>query len=282
MKHVSRLCLIAVAGCAAVANGQMHTDTFEFGTNMGHWTLSGEKERIEYWSGYNGAYFRSFVRGVPTFRTQGPSVFTGDWSTRNSTIFCFAMGVYLQAGPAAPLTLVLSTNNGTPSDPTDDWAAWYDPGSQFAPEVGEPWKYISYFIPTLDQAEAPEGWQLMNLGPNAPTVRDWRVLLRNISEVKVIFGHPGSPPAGGLWIVGVDDVRVEPIMTEAPCYPNCDGSTNPPILNPNDFQCFLHSFAAGCGPTPPCYANCDGSTASPLLTANDFQCYMIKFAAGCS
>ncbi len=71
-------------------------------------------------------------------------------------------------------------------------------------------------------------------------------------------------------------------MTEAPCYPNCDGSTNPPILNPNDFQCFLHSFAAGCGPTPPCYANCDGSTASPLLTANDFQCYMIKFAAGCS
>jgi hypothetical protein len=30
------------------------------------------------------------------------------------------------------------------------------------------------------------------------------------------------------------------------CYPNCDGSTTPPILNVLDFTCFLNRFAAGC------------------------------------
>jgi hypothetical protein len=30
------------------------------------------------------------------------------------------------------------------------------------------------------------------------------------------------------------------------CYPNCDGSTGTPILTPNDFQCFMSAYAAGC------------------------------------
>jgi hypothetical protein len=61
------------------------------------------------------------------------------------------------------------------------------------------------------------------------------------------------------------------------CYPNCDGSTAPPILNINDFQCFLNAFAAG-----DLYANCDGSTVDPVLNVNDFQCFINQFAAGCS
>jgi hypothetical protein len=61
------------------------------------------------------------------------------------------------------------------------------------------------------------------------------------------------------------------------CYANCDGSTVPPILNANDFQCFLNKFAAA---DP--YANCDGSTVPPVLNANDFQCFLNKYAAGCS
>jgi hypothetical protein len=61
------------------------------------------------------------------------------------------------------------------------------------------------------------------------------------------------------------------------CYPNCDGSTNNPVLNVNDFQCFLNRFA-----TADPYANCDGSTAPPALNVNDFQCFVNAFAAGCS
>jgi hypothetical protein len=61
-----------------------------------------------------------------------------------------------------------------------------------------------------------------------------------------------------------------------PCYANCDGSTQPPILNVNDFICFQSRFASGDS-----YANCDGSTQPPILNVNDFICFQSAFAAGC-
>jgi murein tripeptide amidase MpaA len=60
------------------------------------------------------------------------------------------------------------------------------------------------------------------------------------------------------------------------CYPNCDGSTTAPILNVNDFTCFLQKFSTG-----DTYANCDGSTSAPVLNVSDFTCFLQKFAAGC-
>jgi hypothetical protein len=30
------------------------------------------------------------------------------------------------------------------------------------------------------------------------------------------------------------------------CYPKCDNSTTPPVLNVLDLSCFLNRFAAGC------------------------------------
>jgi hypothetical protein len=93
-----------------------------------------------------------------------------------------------------------------------------------------------------------------------------------------IAGTIGQPDAGiltastitltgGFWAIPFPE----------PCYPNCDGSTVAPILNANDFQCFLNKYAAGDS-----YANCDGSTVAPILNANDFQCFLNKYAAGCS
>jgi hypothetical protein len=64
--------------------------------------------------------------------------------------------------------------------------------------------------------------------------------------------------------------------TGGPCYGNCDGSTTVPILNVNDFTCFLQKFATG---DP--YANCDGSTTIPILNVTDFTCFLQKFAQGC-
>jgi probable HAF family extracellular repeat protein len=61
-----------------------------------------------------------------------------------------------------------------------------------------------------------------------------------------------------------------------PCYPNCDASTTPPILNTLDFTCFLNRFAVG-----ESWANCDGSTIRPVLNISDFTCFLNRFAAGC-
>jgi hypothetical protein len=72
--------------------------------------------------------------------------------------------------------------------------------------------------------------------------------------------------AGGFWAA----------FTGGPCYANCDNSTQPPILNVLDFQCFLNRFAAN---DP--YANCDNSTVAPTLNVLDFGCFLNRFAAGC-
>jgi len=60
------------------------------------------------------------------------------------------------------------------------------------------------------------------------------------------------------------------------CYPNCDNSTQPPVLNVQDFSCFLQKYAAGDS-----YANCDGRTQPPVLNVQDFSCFLQKYAAGC-
>ena len=60
------------------------------------------------------------------------------------------------------------------------------------------------------------------------------------------------------------------------CYANCDNSTISPILNVQDFACFLNKFAAG-----HVYANCDGSTSAPALNVQDFACFLNRFANGC-
>jgi subtilisin-like proprotein convertase family protein len=70
-----------------------------------------------------------------------------------------------------------------------------------------------------------------------------------------------------------------------PCYANCDGSTTPPILNVEDFTCFINKFAEAQA-LPPAqqlthYANCDQSTTSPVLNVEDFTCFINKFAQGC-
>jgi hypothetical protein len=72
--------------------------------------------------------------------------------------------------------------------------------------------------------------------------------------------------------------QTEALMWKSPipCYANCDRSTAPPVLNVNDFTCFLNAFAAGLP-----YANCDGRCAAPTYSVTDFQCFMDLYAAGC-
>jgi hypothetical protein len=52
--------------------------------------------------------------------------------------------------------------------------------------------------------------------------------------------------------------------------------TLPPILNIQDFTCFLTRYAAG-----DVYANCDRSRAEPVLNVQDFTCFLQTYAAGC-
>jgi hypothetical protein len=119
------------------------------------------------------------------------------------------------------------------------------------------------------------------------------------SETTEILGHPATiqrmgmqfnlvtTPAQSLFASITDPLaRVEVYYTaQSACYPNCDGSTTPPILNVEDFTCFINQFA-GASLLPHeeqviHYANCDGSTTAPVLNVEDFICFINAFAAGC-
>jgi hypothetical protein len=60
------------------------------------------------------------------------------------------------------------------------------------------------------------------------------------------------------------------------CYANCDGSTAAPILNVDDFVCFINLYTAGDE-----RANCDGSTEPPVLNILDILCFHAAYRAGC-
>lgn len=90
--------------------------------------------------------------------------------------------------------------------------------------------------------------------------------------------------ADGAAIVGIGinpsgetEAWLARLPVSGPCYANCDGSSVPPILNAQDFFCFMNLFAVADST-----ANCDHSTAPPTLNVIDFMCFINAFAAGCS
>jgi hypothetical protein len=100
-------------------------------------------------------------------------------------------------------------------------------------------------------------------------------------------------PDGSAYIVGsthgaggvVDFITIKTVGSPQFCYANCDQSTTPPILNVEDFTCFINEFA-GAQALPPeqqvtHYANCDQSTTAPVLNVEDFTCFINRFAQGC-
>ncbi|MFN0131969.1 MAG: GC-type dockerin domain-anchored protein [Phycisphaerales bacterium] len=88
-----------------------------------------------------------------------------------------------------------------------------------------------------------------------------------------IVGQTNAPP-GQYVSVGAGNGHSFAVRA---CRPNCDQSTVAPLLNVNDFLCFINQFAAS-DPR----ANCDGSTILPMLNVNDFVCFNNQFGAGCT
>jgi hypothetical protein len=100
------------------------------------------------------------------------------------------------------------------------------------------------------------------------------------------FGWQSATPIASIEIGGRYPVNDFLQASTGPgCYANCDGSTVEPILNVEDFTCFIGEFAAA--QLMPHeqqlnhYANCDGSTTPPVLNVEDFTCFISEFALGC-
>jgi hypothetical protein len=98
-------------------------------------------------------------------------------------------------------------------------------------------------------------------------------------------GQPGAFLPYSSFFMQLFGDATGPCPTISACYANCDESTAQPILNVDDFTCFVNAFAAASAlpyeQQVVSYGNCDGSTVAPVLNVDDFTCFINAFAAGC-
>jgi hypothetical protein len=129
--------------------------------------------------------------------------------------------------------------------------------------------------------EPPPGMCLTVITPWHLSIEVGALPAGTYSIYSTYYGAAG--PATPRTLLGT--IQVDPTCPGGPCYPNCDGSTVEPILNVDDFTCFINEFAAAQAlpheQQVTHYVNCDQSTVAPVLNVDDFTCFINQFAAGC-
>jgi len=210
MSRATNLCLVLVLA-AVPAAAEVFTETFDGGSNIGGWTFGTGNEVIEPGGGNPGAYLHDpFVDSyAPQPRTTGQSVFTGN--LRQSLVS--RLGIDLVtfsvdfSAEGRPLTLMLISDEGTPADPDDDWAA-YLIGPANVPLPGQGWLSYSFSVPSSERV-LPAGWATLAFGPASPPTPDWNLLIENVVQVRFFYGDPTLIFIFQGWNLGLDNPTVE-------------------------------------------------------------------------
>jgi hypothetical protein len=198
-------------------------------------------------------------------------------------------------GPA----LYTTTHMNRAGEPTQGLRKWLGPGP------GGGWQYVGgpiegpgaiFHCKTLhifDDGRGPAiymsgGFTNINNVPARSLARydghTWEGVGAGLSGGGALSMGSINTPHGPTLLISGDFVRahggIAPdlvMLVGCPgCPANCDGSTIPPILNIDDFTCFINKFAA----QDP-YANCNDSFNFPYFNIDDFTCFINRFAAGC-
>jgi hypothetical protein len=203
------------------------------------------------WSSFNGAAVDGTIRAMTLFN--GDPVIAGDFGTVSGQTMTRvarwngSAWVNMGAGltGATGSVMALAVHNGE----------LYAGGNFGLPGASPAFRYIARW----------NGSAWVSLGGDMD------------GEVDALVSSNGKLWAGGSFSHAGTTYAPFLASFDCVCYPNCDNSSTAPVLNANDFSCFLNSFAAGGN-----YANCDGSSVAPVLNANDFSCFLNKFATGCT
>lgn len=201
--------MLAIAASPAAAD--TFTETFDGGSNAGGWTFGTGNEVVEATGGNPGAWLHDLF--VDTFapqpRTTQASVFTGDLRHRGVTrlgVDLLTLSVDFSA-EGRPLTLMLISDQGTPANPDDDWAA-YLMGPANVPLPGQGWVSYAFEVPTAERA-LPAGWGTLELGPSSPPSPDWNLLVEDVAQVVFFYGDPTMFFIFQGWNLGLDNPTVE-------------------------------------------------------------------------
>jgi hypothetical protein len=211
----TRCALVCACGIALLVGASVHAgntivETFDGGSNLGGWTYGSPNGFIDPAGGNPGAYFHDpFVDTfAPQPHTTQPSIFTGDYRAGEVTsvgIDLITHSVDFSAGDR-PLSVLLVSDNSTPADFDDDWAA-YMIGPANIPLPGEGWMSYDFIIPSQSQT-LPAGWGTLQFGPDSPVNPDWNDVITNVTELRFFYGDPTFFFIFQGWNVGFDNVRM--------------------------------------------------------------------------
>ncbi len=186
------------------------TETFDGGSNVGGWTFGTGNEVIEASGGNPGAYLHdTFVDTfAPQPRTSQPSIFTGDLrqlgvSRIGIDLITFSVDF---SAEGRPLTLMLISDQGTPGNFDDDWAA-YLMGLANVPLPGEGWISYSFDVPS-QETSLPAGWATLAFGSSSPPDPDWNQVITNVVELRFFYGDPTMFFIFQGWNLGLDNPTI--------------------------------------------------------------------------
>ncbi len=176
------------------------------------WRL-GSFDEIAPEGGHPGPYLHNptFDAAVPTPHYVGPlpSPFFGDYRAAGVTSLGLDVNIFSvdkAVDPTRPIAVVLTSNMGTPDDPTDDCEAYFV-SSQPLPRPGSGWRSYDFKIPS-DQTTIPKGWIVR--GPCQGLTGDaaWNAVITNVTDLTFPFADPDTFWFFQIWNLGIDTIRV--------------------------------------------------------------------------
>ena len=193
--------------------GPSFVEGFTKGSNVGGWSWGGGFQSIPSKGGNGKDYLRThnndtFAPQVATaFGVE--SEFTGNYRAK----FIQEVGADFItervdfSAAERPVSILLTSDPGTPDDPSDDCTAYFV-GAAFAPEPGDGWRSYSFGIPFFSLA-LPAGWNLLEGCTEATPDDAWNRIIQDVDELRFFYGDPANFFIFQNFTVGVDNIRVE-------------------------------------------------------------------------
>jgi len=214
MNVFSRQLLLIVFISRVVLSAEItFTETFAEGGNEGNWTLGTANTYISSKGGNPGAFLHDpkIVTFAPMAETVGKSWFSSDFRKRR-VVRASADLLILdienpEPGVEWPVSIILWQDNGTPTNPKDDWAAYFVGTAGLTLEAGKKWKTFTFEIPS-NSVTLPDRWQILLNGPESPQKPDWERLITDVASLAFYIGDPDLFALYQTWNVGVDNVSI--------------------------------------------------------------------------
>lgn len=197
---------------AAAAMTTTVAETFDGTLDQVTWRL-GTLDAIEPHGGSPGAYLHDpeFDSAVPSPSYVGPlpSPFFGDY--RTAKVFSLGLDVIVYDASIGvdhkrPISLVLSSDMGTPDDPSDDCEV-YTVGHRNVPRPGTGWHSFEFRVPVEDTT-LPEGWTVRGACAGLPPNDAWNAVVTNVTLVSFPFSDPDLLWYFQIWDLGIDSVHI--------------------------------------------------------------------------